>query len=145
MIVKVISANAWDHSWYIGMRESDQYLSMLDELNHNDLSFKVISLAETLSSNKACDDDIQKCNNQTERHYVNSTCSEGFQRNMDHNSNYGKYSKLRLSPCQCKAAWTGKYCHLKKNEVDRRVKVRKDLMTVLTSRFEDVIGTLRSV
>ena len=57
----------------------------------------------------------QKCNNQTERHYVNSTCSEGFQRNMDHNSNYGKYSKLRPSPCQCEAAWTGKYCHLKKN------------------------------
>jgi hypothetical protein len=141
MIVKVISANTWNHSWYTGMRESDQYLSMLDELNHNDLSFKVISLAETLSSNKACDDDIQKCNNQTERHYVNSTCSEGFQRNMDHNSNYGKYPKLRLSPCQCKAAWTGKYCHLKKNEVDRRVKVRKDLMTVLKSRFEDLLVT----
>ena len=40
MIVKVISANAWNHSWYIGMRESDQYLSMLDELNHNDLSLE---------------------------------------------------------------------------------------------------------
>ena len=87
MIVKVVSAQGLNNTWYKEKSKTTSYLNSLREMNHNDLSFKILSLAETLNAENPCASSSVNCSDIVQKHYVNVSC----------NDNYDKYGELKFS------------------------------------------------
>ena len=134
MIVKVVSAHGLNSTWYKEKSKTTSYLNSLREMNHNDLSFKILSLAETLNAENPCASSSVNCSDIVQKHYVNASC----------NDNYDKYGELKFSqlpPCVCLEGWTGKYCHLEESSLQLRITGRKNLVNVMKDAFEGMLVT----
>ena len=50
-----------------------------------------------------------------------------------------------LPLCKCKPGWIGKYCHMEEAKVNRRIQVRKDLLSAIKDSFDGLLVTEAAV
>ena len=104
MIVKVVSTQGLNNTWYKD-KSKTTFLNSLRGMNHNDISFKILSLTETLNAENPCASSSANCSDIVQKHYFNVSCNDNFDK-------YGELKFSQLAPCVCLEGWTGKYCHL---------------------------------